>query len=188
MPILIEKRSWFVALSFHALDSCVKSSAQFDSSAPCSLATSPRHACKLHTRAATMAACCRMMRQQQPCPLASLVAPAAVSQLACTKAQTQRELQRLHLCGTIKHNPGSLLARALPTIRQLTSYTVAPNSSPHTPPPASPVEHPALVSKEVTRVTTMSRHLLHHPPPPGAHRFIILCGTGIQPGPLRDLR
>ena len=31
------------------------------------------------------------------------------------------------------------------------------------------MEHPALVSKEVTRVTTVSRHLLHHPPPRPVH-------------------
>ena len=46
------------------------------------------------------------------------------------------------------------------------SSTQAPTSSPHTPSSASPVEHPALVTKEVTSVTTMGRHLLNHPPPP----------------------
>ena len=66
---------------------------------------------------------------------------------------------------TIKHNPGSLW-RALPTNRPILSRTQAPNSSPHTPSSASPVEHPALVTKEVTSVTTMGRHLLNHPPPP----------------------
>ena len=67
----------------------------------------------------------------------------------------------------IKHNPGSLW-RALPTIRQLPHHTVAPYSSPLTPPHphTSPLEHPALVTKEVTSVTTMGRHLLNHPPPP----------------------
>ena len=45
-------------------------------------------------------------------------------------------------------------------------FPQAPNSCPHTPSSASPVEHPALVTKEVTSVTTMGRHLLNHPPPP----------------------
>ena len=62
--------------------------------------------------------------------------------------------------------PWVTVARALPTNRPILPRIQAPNSSPHTPSSASPVEHPALVTEEVTSMTTMGRNLLNHPPPP----------------------